>query len=177
MSNICQEGPFSVGVFVREIFKIFQNRHIFCRLPVNNYFSWFTARTEWFKLKSNEGGYSVNDLIQSISVILCEKRVNFWALTFWPNLLYIKIVIIPEEKAILRKKWNQRLKLLKILWRRQIKLTIAIAILVKITSYSIFWLLLELEPSLPFSVWYPLKGHTYLFKYVWPFSGHQALKG
>ena len=36
-----------------------------------------------------------------------------------------------------------------------------------------------------FSVWCPLKGHTYwnkpaafsLFKYVWPFSGHQVLKG
>ena len=34
----------------------------------------------------------------------------------------------------------------------------------------------------PFSVWCPLKGHTYLykaaglFKYVWPFSRHQALK-
>ena len=41
---------------------------------------------------------------------------------------------------------------------------------------------------LPFSAWCPLKGHTYLnkpaakkaaglFKYVWPFSEHQALKG
>ena len=29
----------------------------------------------------------------------------------------------------------------------------------------------------PFNAWCPLKGHTYLkkFKYVWPFSGHQAL--
>ena len=39
---------------------------------------------------------------------------------------------------------------------------------------------------LTFNAWCPLKGHTYvtnlqlkatgLFKYVWPFSGHQALK-
>ena len=32
-----------------------------------------------------------------------------------------------------------------------------------------------------FSAWCPLKGHTYLnkpfFKYVWPFTGYQALKG
>ena len=36
-----------------------------------------------------------------------------------------------------------------------------------------------------FSAWCPLKGHTYLnmlkatglFKYAWPFSDHQALKG
>ena len=39
--------------------------------------------------------------------------------------------------------------------------------------------------SSPFNAWCPLKGHTYLnklkvvdlFKYVWPFSEHQALKG
>ena len=40
--------------------------------------------------------------------------------------------------------------------------------------------------SEPFNAWCPLKGHTHLnlqlsaaglFKYVWPFSGHQALKG
>ena len=39
----------------------------------------------------------------------------------------------------------------------------------------------------PFSAWCPLKGYTYLnkpavsaaglLKYVWPFSGHQTLKG
>ena len=29
----------------------------------------------------------------------------------------------------------------------------------------------------PFCVWCSLKGHTYLFKYVWPFSGNQALRG
>ena len=38
----------------------------------------------------------------------------------------------------------------------------------------------------PFSAWCPLKAQTYLhksgtkscsFKYIWPFSGHQALKG
>ena len=45
------------------------------------------------------------------------------------------------------------------------------------------------EFHLHFSAWCPLKGHTYLdkpaaesrfvaglFKYVWPFRGHQALK-
>ena len=35
---------------------------------------------------------------------------------------------------------------------------------------------------LPFNVWDPLKGYTYLkavglFKYVWPFIGYQVLKG
>ena len=46
---------------------------------------------------------------------------------------------------------------------------------------------LLLKEHEPFSTWFPLKGHTYLknlqlkaaglFKYVWPFNGHQALKG
>ena len=55
---------------------------------------------------------------------------------------------------------------------------------------SMSWHICRLSEQLkqdPFSVWCPLKGHSYLnkralsvkglFKLVWPFSEHKALKG
>ena len=57
---------------------------------------------------------------------------------------------------------------------------------IRLLNFDIFWSKLQLScfiiSTWPFRDWCQLKGHTYLkkialFKHVWLFSGHKALKG